>query len=164
MFKPNVKLKRVTDIDIELLKSIGVDTLLLDVDNTLSTFKGTVFVDGFEAWRDGMIKSGIKLRILSNAKTKRLKIFASRAKIEGTGMAAKPLPFGFFRAVKASDSTLKKTALVGDQIFTDILGGSLAGVKTILVEPIELEKSRSFKIRRSLERKLLKKYSMSDGR
>ena len=164
MFKPDVKLKRVTDITPELLESIGVDTLLLDVDNTLSTFKGTVFVDGFEAWRDYMMSKGIKLRILSNAKNARLSSFAARAGIEGTGMAAKPLPFGYLRAAKQCGSSVKTTAIVGDQIFTDVLGGALAGVTTVLVEPIKLEDSAGFKFRRKLERKLLKKYSMSDGR
>lgn len=164
MFKPDIKLKRVTDITPELLREHGVDTLLLDVDNTLSTFKGTKFVDGYTEWRDMMLASGIKLRILSNAKSDRLAVFAKRAGLEGTGMAAKPLPFGYFRAAKQSGSKISATALAGDQIFTDVLGGNIAGVKTILLEPIELEKSWSFVLRRNLERKLLKRYSMSDGR
>ena len=47
-------------------------------------------------------------------------------------------------------------AIVGDQLLTDILGGNLAGVKTILVTPTLLETSRGFKIKRAIERKLLK--------
>ena len=34
--------------------------------------------------------------------------------------------------------TSAETAIVGDQIFTDILGGNRAGVTTLLVEPIRL--------------------------
>ncbi len=164
MFKPTVKINRITDITPELLGDMHIDTLLLDVDNTLSTFKGESFVDGFEQWRDDMLSRGIKLRILSNAKTHRLNAFAKRAGIEGTGMALKPLPFGYFRAARQCGSKIKNTAVVGDQIFTDILGGSLAGVKTFLVEPILLEKEWSFRFKRRLERRLLKKYGMSDGR
>ncbi len=164
MFKPTVKINRITDITPDQLAAMGVDTLLIDVDNTLSTFKGERFVNGFEQWRDEMLSCGIKLRILSNAKTRRLNKFACRAGIEGTGMALKPLPFGYLRAVRQSGSKVKTTAVVGDQIFTDILGGSLAGVKTFLVEPILLEKEWSFRFRRKLEHLLLKKYGMSDGR
>lgn len=164
MFKPDFCFRRVTDITPEFLKENLIDSLLLDVDNTLSTFKGTQFVDGFEEWRDNMKAHGIKLMILSNAKQNRLEIFAERAKIDGTGMAAKPLPFGYLRAVKKLNSKRRNSAIVGDQIFTDVLGGKIAGVRTVLLEPIKLEDSASFRVRRKLERKLLKRYNMSDGR
>ena len=55
---------------------------------------------------------------------------------------------------------IKNCAIVGDQLLTDILGGNLAGCKTILVVPKELETSFGFKIKRGIERKLLKKYNL----
>ena len=69
LLKPDIKLKRVTDITPQLLESYGIKALLLDVDNTLSTHHGMVLTDGLEAWLDNMKKSGIKLSLLSNSKT-----------------------------------------------------------------------------------------------
>ena len=50
----------------------------------------------------------------------------------------------------------KNTAIIGDQLFTDMLCGSLAGITTILVTPMHEETGRLFKIKRGLERKILK--------
>ena len=49
-----------------------------------------------------------------------------------------------------------KTAIVGDQIFTDIFGANLYGIKSLLVRPVKLEDGWSFKVRRYFERKILK--------
>ena len=75
-------------------------------------------------------------------------------------LGLKPLPFGYLKAVKFLGVKRKQCAIVGDQIFTDILGGNLAGCKTVLVSPVELEDTKLFKIKRGLERKLLKKYKL----
>ena len=160
--EPNLKLNRITDLNMKMLESLQVKALLIDVDNTLSTHKGEKFVDGIEKWISLMESNGIRLMILSNAKKDRLSVFAKRIGIEGTGMAAKPLPFGYIKAARKMKVNLKNTAIVGDQIFTDILGGKLAGVKTVLVTPILPESGLSFKIRRYFENKLIKKFKFAE--
>lgn len=158
--KPDISVNRITDLTPEHLNAFNIKALLIDVDNTLSTHKGEKFVDNINEWIDLMRNNGIKLMILSNAKNGRLKAFAMRIGIEGCGMAAKPLPFGYINAAKKMGMPPKNTAIVGDQLFTDILGGKISGVKTVLVKPILLENSTSFRIRRYFERKLLKKYNL----
>lgn len=160
--QPDVVLNRITDITVQMLKSKNIGALIIDVDNTLSTHKGQYFVDGIQSWISTMRQNNIKLIILSNAKTKRLNAFANRIGIEGMGVAAKPLPFGYIKAAKKMKSKLKNTAIVGDQLFTDVLGGKLAGVKTILVTPILLEDGFSFKVRRKLENKIKSKFKITE--
>ena len=41
--------------------------------------------------------------------------------------------------------------MVGDQIFTDVMGGNLAGTRTVLVEPFRVEKGILFKLKRGIE-------------
>ena len=53
------------------------------------------------------------------------------------GHAGKPKPGGFKRAMAQMERTPQETAIVGDQIFTDIWGGNNAGVLTLMVRPIE---------------------------
>lgn len=156
MFKPSFMLNSVTDISVSFLKENGITALLLDVDNTIITYKGNRLVSGFAKWRDELLKSGIKILILSNGKSERLKATAKKAELDYLPMACKPLPFKYFKAIKKLDATKKSTAIVGDQIFTDILGGNIVGIKSILLKPIKLETQTSFKIRRYFENKLLK--------
>jgi len=68
-----------------------------------------------------------------------------------TANGAKPLTFGISKAMKAMESTKKDTLVVGDQIFTDVMGGNFKGVRTVLVEPFHLEKTWTFRLKRKLE-------------
>lgn len=158
LLKPNIKLHGITDITVELLNKHNIKALLLDVDNTMSTHHGTVLTEGLMEWIDKMKQSGIKLMVLSNSKRKRIEPFAARIGLPFISLGCKPLPTGYLRGVKKLGKKRKNVAIVGDQIFTDVLGGNTVGVKTILLTPIKLEDGWSFKIRRKLENKLYKKY------
>lgn len=158
LLKPTKRCFRVTDISLQMLKDMGVSALLLDVDNTLSTHHGTVLVKGLTEWIENIKKSGIKLLVLSNSKEKRVAPFAKGLGIEYVSLGLKPLPVGFIKALVRLKTEKKKIALVGDQIFTDVLGARIMGIKVILSEPIKLEDGVSFKIRRKLETKLKAKY------
>ena len=160
LFKPHLKLDKITDISLETLKELSVDTLILDVDNTMCIKKGKVMVPNLFDWINKMQSSGIKLIILSNAKPNRMKGIAKKLGLPFVALGLKPLPFGYFRAAKRMESKIKNCAIVGDQIFTDIMGGNIAFCKSILLSPIELETSRGFKIKRGLERILLKHYNI----
>lgn len=156
LLKPHIKLDRITEITPELLKKHGITALILDVDNTLSTHHGTKIVEGFEEWKKKITDSGIKLTVLSNSLKQRIEPFAKRIKLPFISSGVKPLPFGFFRAAKRMDVKRKHSAIVGDQIFTDVLGGNLSGVKTILLTPIKPEKQLRFRIKRKLEKIVFK--------
>lgn len=162
LLKPDIKLKRVTDITPEILEKYNINSLILDVDNTLSTHHGQILTDGLEDWLKLMKENGIRLTVLSNSNEKRVKPFAEKIGLPYISLGLKPLPFGYIRALKMSDSKRKNTAIVGDQIFTDVLGGQCVGVKTILLTPIKPEDGISFKIRRKLERMLFKLYKITD--
>lgn len=162
LLKPDIKLRGITDITVELLNKYDITALLLDVDNTMSTHHGTVLVDGLLDWIARMQQGGIKLMVLSNSKKWRIAPFAARIGLPFISLGCKPLPTGYLRGVKALGEERKNVAIVGDQIFTDVLGGSIVGVKKILLTPVKLEDGWSFKVRRNLEKKLYKKYNFGD--
>ncbi len=162
IFKPDVKLEHVTDITTELLDKFNINALILDVDNTLSTHHGEILTDGLLEWLDYMKNSGIKLMVLSNSKEKRVKPFAEKINLNYISLGLKPLSFGYIRAVNALKSSRKNTAIVGDQIFTDIIGGKFVGVKTILLTPIKPEDGWSFKLRRKLEKKIISHFKIEN--
>ena len=162
LLKPDIKLERITNITPDILKKYNLDSLILDVDNTLSTHHGHIFTDGLTEWLELMNNNSIKLMVLSNSKEKRVKPFAERINLPFISLGLKPLPFGYLRALKAMGSKRKTTAIVGDQIFTDVLGGNLVGVKSILLTPILLESTPGFRFKRKLERIVFKLYKIKN--
>ncbi|MBQ8740850.1 MAG: YqeG family HAD IIIA-type phosphatase [Clostridia bacterium] len=162
LLKPDIKLHGITNITVELLNKFDIKALLLDVDNTMSTHHGTVLTDGLLDWIADMQQKGIKLMVLSNSKRHRIEPFAARIGLPFISLGCKPLPTGYLRGIAALGEKRKNVAIVGDQIFTDVLGGNAVGVKTILLTPIKLEDGWSFKVRRNLEKKIYKKYNLTD--
>lgn len=162
LLKPKIKLERVTDITVEILKKYNITSLILDVDNTLSTHHGQVLTDGLSEWLLYMKENDIFLTVLSNSKEARVKPFAQKINLDYISLGLKPLPFGFRRAMKKFGLKRKETAIAGDQIFTDILGGNLVGIRTILLTPIKLETTRGFRFKRWLERIVFKLYRIKN--
>lgn len=151
LFKPFLKLHRITDITPDMLKHYGVDGLILDVDNTLSTHHGNNLLDGLQDWICLMRQNDISLIILSNSNSDRVGPFAEKIGIPYIASAAKPLPKKIGVAINKLELKKENTAIVGDQLFTDALGGNLFGIKTFITDPILRETMFGFKFKRFLE-------------
>ena len=156
LLRPNIKLDKITDISVDILKKYNITALILDVDNTLSTHHGQVLTDGLENWLENMRENNVKLTVLSNSTKKRLDPFAKKIGLDYISLGLKPLPFGYLRALKALGTKRKNTAIVGDQIFTDTLGGNFVGLNTVLLTPIKPETSLRFRFKRKIEKFLIK--------
>ncbi len=121
IFYPNIYLKNVKDIKIELLKENNIKGLLLDVDNTLIDFDLKI-LEGSKEWCDELRKEGIKLCILSNTnKIEKVKRVAKELELPYIYFAKKPFKRGFKRAIDLLKLDAKNIATVGDQIMTDVL-------------------------------------------
>lgn len=155
--KPTVVLNSVNEIDIELLRKHRIKGLILDLDNTLTTHNNPKPADGVLEWIARMKEAEIKMMIVSNNHYERVKPFSEKLGLPFVSDGAKPFTVGFRKASREMELPLKDVAIVGDQIFTDILGASLKSIKTIYVFPFEMESGVFFKIKRSLERPFLPK-------
>ena len=156
IFKPTIRLHRVTQITAELLKECGIKALVLDVDNTLTTHNNPIPDREVLIWLDEIKAAGIKLVLLSNNSAKRIRPFAEGLELEYTSRACKPLTFGLARTAKKLGLPATEIAMVGDQIFTDVMAGNLFGAASILVAPMEPETGPLFRFKRMLERRILK--------
>ena len=129
----------VTHIPPAALAARGIKLVLADLDNTLAPYGETCPSPEIRAWKAGLEAEGIALFLLSNSrKPARVKHYAETLGIPCQGHSRKPGTGGFFRAMEAMGRTPEETAMVGDQIFTDILGARRSGVLALMVEPIEL--------------------------
>lgn len=134
---PTEYLEKVDDITMELLEKNSVKALILDVDNTLID-RSKYLRDGIVTWAKDLISKGIVVYILSNSGSKeKIKTVAEKIGVEYTYFAKKPLKSGFLKTQKKLGIPHENIAVVGDQIFTDIIGGNACNMKTILVDPIK---------------------------
>ena len=151
IFKPTIWVKNVLSIDAELLEKHRIKALVLDLDNTLSMHGSPAAEEGVFEWLEEMRRLDIKMAVVSNNTQKRVAPLAAKLGLDFTSFACKPMTFGLTRAVKKLGFSKKETAVVGDQIFTDIMGGNLKGMPTVLVEPFHLEHGFFFKLKRKAE-------------
>ena len=155
MLTPDLYYRSVLDIDLAALAEKGVTTLLLDLDNTLLPRDSGVVPDDIKAWADGLAASGFTACLVSNNWHERVVRVAGELGFELVSKAVKPLPFAFWAALRRAGSTRRTAAVVGDQMFTDVLGGKLTGIMTVLVCPMsEADLPHTLFLRR-IERVLL---------
>lgn len=158
LFFPTGKVRRVQELEPEWLRGLGIRGVLLDVDNTLSPHGAPDPAPEAMEWVRRMKNEGFRLILVSNNTRRRVEPFAGRIGLEFSAMACKPLPFGFRRALRKLDLTRRQAVVVGDQLFTDIVGANLAGIASVLVDPIEPETSLRFRVKRCLERPFVRRF------
>ena len=144
-------MRNVLGISEDFLKQNGIDALILDLDNTLSLHGSPAAEEGIPEWLDNMRALGMKMVVVSNNTNHRVAPLARKLGLPFIANGAKPLTIGITRALRFLGVPRERTAVVGDQIFTDVMGGNLARTVTILVEPFHPEKNFFFRIKRAAE-------------
>lgn len=129
----------VFDLTGESLAGQGIALLLADVDNTLIPYSEIEANQTLLNWRDELAAHGVRLFLLSNSRRpQRPAHFAQSLGVDYIAHAGKPKTTGFVQALERCGQKPEACAMVGDQIFTDVLGANRAGVRSILVKPIRL--------------------------
>ncbi|MCQ2386497.1 MAG: YqeG family HAD IIIA-type phosphatase [Clostridia bacterium] len=152
LLKARYRFKSVLDITAEDLRLAGAKAVLIDADNTLSFHGSQVPYPGVAKWLEKMKESGIPFVIISNNERERIEPFAEKLGLPFIEKSKKPLPFGFRRACKMLGVAPSETAVIGDQIFTDVLGGNLIGAKVFLTEPLGPDTDKYIKAKRHFEK------------
>ena len=133
---PNIYLNCVEEITIELLKKNNIKALILDVDNTLIDYYKNLPEEKVK-WAKDLQGQGMKMYILSNTnKKEKVEKVANELEVEYKLFAKKPLKGGFLKVQKILNIKSENIAVVGDQIFTDVIGGNRCNMFTILVDPV----------------------------
>lgn len=154
-FFPKIYVDNIYEITPELLKSHRIEAVILDIDNTLVTYEMIVPTDEVVEWIEVLKKNKIKVCILSNASKERVAEFSKGLDIYAVHRASKPSTKGFIKAIKEMKVQPFQTAVIGDQIFTDIYGGNKSSMFTILVKPITIKEILPIRIKRMLEKPVL---------
>lgn len=135
---PQVITERLTDLTPQWLQRHGISFLMLDFDNTIVPYTTDVPTQEMEQWLHQMRSSDIGLCVVSNSKKKRVVEFCQTRDIPCITHSKKPFQRGISQCRAQFSLDPAHTAMVGDQIYTDVLGGNCAGAVSILVKPIHL--------------------------
>ena len=155
---PKIYLENVTKINFEMLKENNIKGILLDVDNTLIDYEKNL-LEGVEKWIKQLKEKKIQFCILSNTNHKeKVENVANKLEIPYIFFAKKPLKSGFKKAKKKINLREQEIAVVGDQIFTDVLGANRCNMFSILVKPIDEKDILVTKIKRPIEDWVIRKY------
>ena len=133
---PTVITDELTDLTPEFFQSRGISLLMMDFDNTIVPYATNIPTEKMAAWLKRMAASEIRLCVVSNSKRDRVKVFCKKYGIDCITHAKKPFPQGIRECLNKYGIPPEQAAMVGDQIYTDTLGGNGCGVTTILVKAI----------------------------
>ena len=136
MFLPNLMTDSLTDLSPELLRDRGIKLLMMDFDNTIVPYTTNDPTGYMRYWLMCMKLSDIQICVVSNSKKDRVKVFCDRLGIDCITHARKPFHRGIRACMERYGIPKENCALVGDQIFTDVLGARTAGIQAILVKAI----------------------------
>jgi hypothetical protein len=156
MLRPDVMVASVHQVDAELLVGLGVRGVMVDLDDTLLAATEDALDPSVELWLATLKRSGFRVLILSNGERRRVATVAARLGVEAIALSGKPLTRAFTRALARLGTPAASTAMVGDQLFTDVLGANLAGLVSILVRPLSPGKLPHTRMVRHLERMILR--------
>jgi len=140
LFKPNLTAKDIYNIDFGKLKAKGINALLVDIDDTLLPRGVNDISPQIFEWVVARKEEGFKVCLTSNSyHPLRVKYFGDTLGVPAMSLSLKPFPFAFRRSLKEINAKPEETAMIGDQLFMDILGANLLGIYSIYVKYVTPE-------------------------
>ena len=155
---PDLYISSVYELPLEELKKKGIRGLVFDIDNTIAPYDVAEPDDSIVKFFAMLKKQGFRICILSNNDKKRVTKFNEKLHVLAVHKAGKPGIKKLRKAISAMKLTELETAMIGDQVFTDMWCGHNAGLYCIMTAPICDRDQFVTKIKRGLEKQVMKIY------
>ncbi len=133
---PDVMQRDIVTLRPRLFLNRGIRLLVLDLDNTLATYREDSLSPAVLDWCRRMQEAGLELFLLSNNRGSRPSLFAEQLRCEYLGRARKPGRTALLSLLEKKKLRPEQAALIGDQIYTDVFCAVRAGVFSVLLRPI----------------------------
>lgn len=147
----------ISEISPDFLKLTGIDTILLDLDNTLTHWNSFEVEEEIFTWIKDVKKSGVRLCIVSNNKKRRIETVANLLDVPYIYKAGKPKKRAFLKALSIMEAVPEKTIFIGDQLFTDVLGANRVSLYSVLVKPLHPREFIGTRFMRRFERIVMRR-------
>lgn len=152
---PKQYVEDICQIDLMELKKKGIKGVIMDLDNTLVPWNDCAVFPEVKEWIRKLNESGFKSCIVSNNNSRRGEELPELIDVPAFWKAVKPRRRAFRKALGLMMLKPSQVAVIGDQVFTDILGGNRLGLYTILVRPLNRQEFLGTMFVRKLERVVL---------
>jgi HAD superfamily phosphatase (TIGR01668 family) len=159
IFFPDLFIDTIYEIDVDTLKKRGIKGLIIDIDNTLTAHNKPEADKTLIEWIEQVKSQGLRICLVSNNSEGRVMIFNKALNLDAIYRANKPSKKPFIKAMGYLGTKPQETAVIGDQIFTDIWGGNRLNMFTILVIPISQKEFFFIKFKRLVEKFIMYRYS-----
>lgn len=156
--KPHLYVDSLNEIKLDFLWYTGKRGLIIDLDNTIAPWREEKITAEAHKFITDAVQIGFRVCLLSNASHKRVKKAANKYDIPYVASAMKPISKSFIRANQCLGLNPEQVVVIGDQLFTDVLGGNRVGCHTILVKPLNTFEFAGTRIIRKLEKIAFKIY------
>jgi len=154
---PDCYYESIFDIKIADLKDAEIKGIIVDIDNTIIPWNDKNISDEVFNWFKKFIEEGFKLCLISNGMNKRVEYFRNQLDIPAIGNAVKPRKKAYIKSLNILNLKRNEIAVIGDQVFTDVLGGNRMGFMTILVDPLNKNEFFTTRLMRLLEKFVIKR-------
>lgn len=155
LLTPRLYVSQLEDIPLEFLADKGIQGLIIDLDNTITEWNSFELHQGVISWFNSLSSKGFRPCLVSNNNFRRVEQVANQLNVPFIPRAAKPRRRAFRKAMAHLSTGPQSTAVIGDQIFTDVLGGNRLNLFTILVSPITTREFIGTRFTRQIEKLVL---------
>jgi HAD superfamily phosphatase (TIGR01668 family) len=155
VFRPDGYAVRLSHVSLDDLAARGYLGIIVDLDNTLVGYGQDHLAAEDAAWIAAARARDFRICLVSNNFNGRVRRIGAQLGVPAIPNALKPLPRGFAAALRVLGTAKRQTIVVGDQLFTDVLGAKLSGLHSILTEPLVAKDWLGTRVLRMLERALL---------
>ncbi len=156
LLRPNFIVDKVSEVTPGFLRERGIRAVMVDLDDTLVAGGATTLDPTFTSWLHALKAARLPVLILSNGSRARVAQWSQNLGVLGLSLVGKPFTFAFRRGLRRLGSQASETAMIGDQLFTDVLGANLIGMTSILVTPLSPGKLLHTRLLRHLETRILR--------
>jgi HAD superfamily phosphatase (TIGR01668 family) len=154
MFGPDHEVATLPDVSLEDLWARGFRGLIIDLDNTVCGYHQSALAPGVREWVIAAKARGFALVLVSNNFRERVAAVGAQLDVPAVPNALKPLPQGFLIALRRLGTPRARTVVIGDQLFTDVLGAKILGLHAVLTQPLVAKDFPLTRLLRVLERLL----------
>jgi HAD superfamily phosphatase (TIGR01668 family) len=155
VLRPDAFATCLSAVSLDDLAAAGIAGIIVDLDNTLLGYGQDELAAGDITWVAEATQRGFRVALVSNNFTGRVTRVGAALGVPAVPNALKPLPHGFLRALRILGTPRRATVVVGDQLFTDVLGAKLCGMRAILTHPLEAHDWAGTRVLRFFERLVL---------
>ena len=155
---PDFIYNNIYDIDFDELKKNNIQGLIFDIDNTLVSYEQPEPTPKVVDLMNKLKSRDFSICFISNNNKQRVELFNRDFKFPSFYNAHKPSVKFFKEAMVKMNIKSENIAVIGDQLFTDVIAAKRMKMLSVLVNPIEPVESFFFKIKRLVEKPFIRRY------